>query len=86
MYHRTHSLPPQDEATFLDAFDEAEAPPDAAQHPSAAAALAHDPLLRQLRFRLVPKHLTEDRFWQRYFAAVARIKREVMDEQGLCVV
>lgn len=68
----------QDEAIFLTDTWDAEAVPDAAQRPSAAAALAHDPLLRQLRFRLVPKYLTEDRFWQRYFAAVARIKRDVV--------
>ncbi|KAK9811411.1 hypothetical protein WJX72_003484 [[Myrmecia] bisecta] len=44
----------------------------------AGAVLEVDAELRQLRFRLVPKHITEEQFWGRYFAAVARIKQQIM--------
>ena len=37
--------------------------------------------LRQLRFRLVPKYCSEEQFWDRYFAAVARVKQQVKAEQ-----
>lgn len=33
-----------------------------------------DPALRQLRFQLVPRHVNEEQFWRRYFAAVAVVK------------
>lgn len=36
--------------------------------------------LRQLRFRLVPKYCSEEQFWQRYFAAVAKVKQQVEAE------
>lgn len=71
----------QDESVFLNDDGSTDADADAAQHPAAAAALAHDPNLRQLRFRLVPKHLTEDQFWQRYFAEVSRIKHDVVSRR-----
>lgn len=38
--------------------------------------------LRQLRFRLVPKYCSEEQFWQRYFAAVANVKRQVQAEHA----
>ena len=37
--------------------------------------------LRQLRFRLVPKYCSEEQFWNRYFAAVERVKQQVKTEQ-----
>lgn len=37
--------------------------------------------MRQLRFRLVPKYCSEEQFWSRYFAAVARVKEQVKAEQ-----
>ncbi len=37
--------------------------------------------LRQLRFRLVPKYCSEEQFWNRYFAAVERVKQQVKAEQ-----
>ena len=38
--------------------------------------------LRQLRFRLVPKYCSEEQFWQRYFAAVAKVKHQVQAEHA----
>ena len=40
--------------------------------------LQEDLQLRQLRFRLVPKLISEEQFWRRYFGHVARVKREVL--------
>ncbi len=37
--------------------------------------------LRQLRFRIVPRHVNEERFWGRYFAACASIRAEVLQQQ-----
>ena len=37
--------------------------------------------LRQLRFRLVPKYCSEEQFWDRYFAAVERVRQQVREEQ-----
>lgn len=37
--------------------------------------------MRQLRFRLVPKYCSEEQFWNRYFAAVERVKQQVRAEQ-----
>ncbi|DBA86224.1 TPA: hypothetical protein ACH3X1_005730 [Trebouxia sp. C0004] len=48
---------------------------------SAGAVLEADDGLRQLRFRLVPKYCSEEQFWNRYFAAVDRVKRQVKSEQ-----
>ena len=38
--------------------------------------------LRQLRFRLVPKYCSEEQFWHRYFAAVAKVKQQVAAQQA----
>lgn len=43
--------------------------------------LQADEGLRQLRFRLVPKYCSEEQFWNRYFAAVERVKQQVKAEQ-----
>lgn len=43
--------------------------------------LQADDGLRLLRFRLVPKYCSEGQFWNRYFAAVARVKQQVRAEQ-----
>lgn len=48
---------------------------------SAGAVLEADDGLRQLRFRLVPKYCSEEQFWNRYFAAVERVKQQVKAEQ-----
>ncbi|DBA73151.1 TPA: hypothetical protein ACH3X2_010086 [Trebouxia sp. C0005] len=48
---------------------------------SAGAVLEADEGLRQLRFRLVPKYCSEEQFWNRYFAAVERVKQQVKTEQ-----
>ena len=34
-----------------------------------------------MRFRLVPKYCSEEQFWSRYFATVARVKEQVKAEQ-----
>lgn len=34
--------------------------------------------MRHLRFRLVPKHISEEQFWRRYFGAVAQARAEVL--------
>ena len=44
--------------------------------------LQADEGLRQLRFRLVPRYCSEEQFWQRYFAAVAKVKQRVKAEQA----
>lgn len=46
-----------------------------------ACNLQADDGLRQLRFRLVPKYCSEEQFWNRYFAAVERVKQQVKTEQ-----
>ena len=43
--------------------------------------LQADDGLRQLRFRLVPKYCSEEQFWDRYFAAVEKVKQHVKAEQ-----
>lgn len=37
-----------------------------------------DAALRQLRFQLVPRRVSEEQFWQRYFAAVAALRRAIL--------
>jgi len=50
-------------------------------HDNYACTLQADEGLRQLRFRLVPKYCSEEQFWNRYFAAVERVKQQVKTEQ-----
>ncbi|QDZ19651.1 catalytic subunit of Rab3 GTPase-activating protein [Chloropicon primus] len=38
-----------------------------------------DENLRNVRFSLVPKVLTEEEFWERYFAAIARVRVRVLE-------
>jgi hypothetical protein len=45
---------------------------------AAGAMLEEDPRLRLLRFELVPRRVTEQRFWRRYFAAIAGIRRAML--------
>ena len=40
--------------------------------------LQEDAGLRLLRFQLVPRQVSEEQFWRRYFAAVGAIRREVL--------
>jgi len=40
-----------------------------------------DPNLRKMRYQLVPKQLTEFRFWRNYFYLVALIKQSVMGQE-----
>lgn len=47
----------------------------------AGSALAADPNLRQMRFDCVPRFMTEEMFWQLYFAAVESIRQQVKQEQ-----
>jgi BSD domain len=37
-----------------------------------------DAALQGLRFRLVPRRVSEEQFWQRYFAAVASLRRKIL--------
>ncbi|KAJ1626886.1 hypothetical protein T492DRAFT_1029566 [Pavlovales sp. CCMP2436] len=46
--------------------------------PMARAALREDSKLVDMRYRLVPAVMTETVFWQRYFLAVLRIRRELL--------
>eukprot|EP00922_Rhytidocystis_sp_ex-Travisia-forbesii_P000187 GHVS01000296.1.p1 GENE.GHVS01000296.1~~GHVS01000296.1.p1 ORF type:complete len:184 (-),score=44.24 GHVS01000296.1:213-764(-) len=49
-----------------------------------AVLLVQIPSLSRLRFRLVPSRLSEHNFWQRYFAAIARIvKAQVMADPSV---
>eukprot|EP00922_Rhytidocystis_sp_ex-Travisia-forbesii_P000188 GHVS01000297.1.p1 GENE.GHVS01000297.1~~GHVS01000297.1.p1 ORF type:complete len:187 (-),score=43.33 GHVS01000297.1:180-740(-) len=49
-----------------------------------AVLLVQIPSLSRLRFRLVPSRLSEHNFWQRYFAAIARIvKAQVMADLSI---
>lgn len=50
-------------------------------HDNYTCTLQADEGLRQLRFRLVPKYCSEEQFWNRYFAAVERVKQQVKTEQ-----
>jgi len=43
--------------------------------------LDEDPNLRKMRYQLVPKQLTEFRFWRNYFYRVALIKQSVMGQE-----
>eukprot|EP00899_Mesostigma_viride_P023538 jgi/Mesvir1/4369/Mv02447-RA.2 len=46
---------------------------------TAGAVLRVDRNLRAIRFRYVPKRMSEERFWQRYFTALAIIRHDVME-------
>jgi len=48
--------------------------------PMANAAIAADPALGELRFRLVPGRLTEEEFWRCYFWHVAQLKLELCND------
>lgn len=48
--------------------------------PMATAALDHDFVLRDLRFRLVPAHMSEEAFWRCYFWHVVNIKCELLHD------
>lgn len=48
--------------------------------PAATAVLAADDALRALRFRLVPKSMSEEDFWRSYFWHVAQIKCELCND------
>mmetsp|Transcript_10501 Transcript_10501/g.38649 ORF Transcript_10501/g.38649 Transcript_10501/m.38649 type:complete len:792 (-) Transcript_10501:209-2584(-) len=68
-------------ANSNDDDDDDEAPPPpplGALLPQAAWVVEVDDDLRQLRFQLVPRELTEEQFWRRYFAAVRRVKRSIL--------
>lgn len=41
-----------------------------------------DPTLRELRFKLVPRTVSEDVFWRRYVNALYHIQREMEDERN----
>lgn len=43
--------------------------------PAAMAALREDPRLDQLRFRLVPTQISEERFWRNYFYRIFLLKQ-----------
>ncbi|VDP22005.1 unnamed protein product [Soboliphyme baturini] len=43
----------------------------------ARGALEQDPTLRKMRFELVPKRLSEEKFWRNYFYRVSLIKKNV---------
>jgi hypothetical protein len=49
----------------------------------AASALASDRALRELRFQLVPRRMSEETFWRRYFRLVEAARAEVAAEVGL---
>eukprot|EP00191_Tetraselmis_sp_GSL018_P008835 CAMPEP_0177606224 /NCGR_PEP_ID=MMETSP0419_2-20121207/17181_1 /TAXON_ID=582737 /ORGANISM="Tetraselmis sp., Strain GSL018" /LENGTH=847 /DNA_ID=CAMNT_0019100547 /DNA_START=208 /DNA_END=2748 /DNA_ORIENTATION=- len=55
---------------------------DDAIETAAGQVLENDPGLRALRFRLVPRELSEDAFWARYFAECERIRRAVASRAG----
>ena len=48
--------------------------------PMAKAALEADDNLRQMRFQLVPKRLSEEDFWRAYFWHVANVKCELLHD------
>ena len=48
--------------------------------PAAQAALAEDPTLRELRYRLVPSTITEEDFWRSYFWRCANVKCELLHD------
>ena len=49
-------------------------------HAMATAAMAADPALGALRFRLVPQRLSEEDFWRCFFWRVAQIKLELCND------
>uniref|UniRef100_A0A915PLL0 BSD domain-containing protein n=1 Tax=Setaria digitata TaxID=48799 RepID=A0A915PLL0_9BILA len=49
----------------------------------AAALLANDPNLRKIRFQLVPKKLSEERFWRNYFYRVSLVRQAALGENRL---
>jgi len=46
-------------------------------YPIALATLEADPMLREMRFKLVPKKIKEEDFWRNYFYRVSLIKQSV---------
>lgn len=46
-------------------------------YPIALATLEADPILRDMRFKLVPKKIKEEEFWRNYFYRVSLIKQSV---------
>ncbi|VDP19480.1 unnamed protein product, partial [Onchocerca flexuosa] len=51
----------------------------------AAALLEEDPNLRKIRFQLVPKKLSEERFWRNYFYRVSLVRQAALGENSLPV-
>uniref|UniRef100_A0A9J2P4B1 BSD domain-containing protein n=1 Tax=Ascaris lumbricoides TaxID=6252 RepID=A0A9J2P4B1_ASCLU len=49
----------------------------------AMAMLDEDPNLRKIRYQLVPKHLTEERFWRNYFYRISLIRQSILGEMNL---
>ncbi|VDK68496.1 unnamed protein product [Litomosoides sigmodontis] len=49
----------------------------------AAVLLKNDPNLRKIRFQLVPKKLTEERFWRNYFYRVSLVRHAALGENGM---
>jgi uncharacterized membrane protein YgcG len=41
-----------------------------------------DAALQELRFRLVPRRVSEEQFWQRYFAAAAELRHKALGSGG----
>ena len=41
-----------------------------------------DAALQELRFRLVPRRVSEEQFWQRYFAAAAELRHKALGSSG----
>jgi len=52
---------------------------------TAGDVLQVDAGLRQLRFRIVPRYVSEERFWGRYFAACAAIRADVLNFDAAAV-
>lgn len=49
----------------------------------AAALLDEDPNLRKIRYQLVPKQVTEERFWRNYFYRVSLVRKSVLGENNI---
>uniref|UniRef100_A0A915A0H5 Ras-related protein Rab-8B n=1 Tax=Parascaris univalens TaxID=6257 RepID=A0A915A0H5_PARUN len=49
----------------------------------AMAMLDEDPNLRKIRYQLVPKQLTEERFWRNYFYRISLIRQSILGEMNL---
>mmetsp|Transcript_6412 Transcript_6412/g.16618 ORF Transcript_6412/g.16618 Transcript_6412/m.16618 type:complete len:971 (-) Transcript_6412:115-3027(-) len=65
---------------LMDSEDSQQIDTSVAISDAAGAVLENDAKLRSLRFRLVPRTVSENAFWSRYFGECNRIRREVLSE------